>query len=61
MAVLWTEKEVEVNQYCLGHDHPDFQTEMDVLVQLRDAARSKKQEAVSLLAHQIGVGLGSRT
>jgi hypothetical protein len=42
MAVLWTEKEVEVNSYCLGQDHPDYQKEMAVLSQLRSAAKTKK-------------------
>jgi hypothetical protein len=42
MALLWTEKEVEVNGYCLGQDHPDSQKEVGVLAQLRSAAKSKK-------------------
>ncbi|KAF2686179.1 TPR domain protein [Lentithecium fluviatile CBS 122367] len=42
MAMLWTEKEVEVDGYCLGQDHPDYQKEVGVLRQLRSAAKSKK-------------------
>jgi hypothetical protein len=42
MAMLWTEKEVEVDGYCLGEDHPDYQKEVGVLNQLRNAAKSKK-------------------
>lgn len=41
-AMLWTEKEVEVNVYCLGDDHPDYQKEASVMNQLRDAAKRKK-------------------
>ncbi|KFX91231.1 hypothetical protein V490_06014 [Pseudogymnoascus sp. VKM F-3557] len=42
MASLWAEKEVEVDYYCLGKDHPDYPKEVRVLEQLRAAARSKK-------------------
>jgi len=42
MASLWAEKEVEVDYYCLGKDHPDYPKEVSVLEQLRAAAKSKK-------------------
>lgn len=42
MALLWTEKEVEVSGCCLGQDHPDYQKEVGVLNQLKSAAKSKK-------------------
>ncbi|ORY07684.1 hypothetical protein BCR34DRAFT_603830 [Clohesyomyces aquaticus] len=42
MAMLWTEKEVEVNDYCLGKDHLDCQKEVRVMRQLRSAAKSKR-------------------
>ncbi|KFY65024.1 hypothetical protein V496_02871 [Pseudogymnoascus sp. VKM F-4515 (FW-2607)] len=42
MASLRAEKEVEVDYYCLGKDHPDYPKEVRVLEQLRDAAKSKK-------------------
>ncbi|KAK7178113.1 SET domain-containing protein 5 [Paraphaeosphaeria sporulosa] len=42
MAMLWTEKEVEVNVYCLGDDHPDCRKEAGVMNQLRGAAKRKK-------------------
>jgi hypothetical protein len=42
MAVLWAEKEVEVDCYCLGEDHPDYAKEVGVLKQLRVAAKSRK-------------------
>ncbi|KFZ16898.1 hypothetical protein V501_02019 [Pseudogymnoascus sp. VKM F-4519 (FW-2642)] len=42
MASLWAEKEVEVDYYCLGKDHPDYPKEVRVLEQLRAAAKSKK-------------------
>jgi hypothetical protein len=25
MSVLWAEKELEVDRYCIGEDHPDYQ------------------------------------
>jgi hypothetical protein len=43
MAMLWTAKELEVNNYCLGRDHPDCQKEADVLKQLQTAAASNKK------------------
>lgn len=43
MAILWIEKEVEINGYCLGQDHPDYKKEMVVLNQLQRAAKSKKK------------------
>ena len=42
MAMLWAEKEIEVDSYCLGEDHPDYQKELGVLNQLRNTAKSKK-------------------
>jgi len=27
MAILWAEKELEVDHYCLGEDHPDCRKE----------------------------------
>jgi hypothetical protein len=42
MASLWVEKEVEVDYYCLGKDHPDYPKEVRVLEQLRAVAKSKK-------------------
>jgi hypothetical protein len=42
MAILWTEKEIEVDEYCLGKDHPDYEKELGVLSQLKVAAKSKR-------------------
>jgi hypothetical protein len=43
MATLWTAKELVVNNYCLGQDHPDCQKEAGVLKQLQAAAASDKK------------------
>jgi hypothetical protein len=43
MAMLWTAKELEVNSYCLGQEHPDCQKEAGLLEQLQSAAASKKK------------------
>jgi hypothetical protein len=42
MAILWTEKEIEVDEYCLGQNHPDYEKELGVLSQLKVAAKSKR-------------------
>jgi len=42
VALLWAEKEVEIDNYCLGKDHPDYPKEVKVLEQLRAAAKSRK-------------------
>lgn len=40
MALLWTEKELEIDQYCIGKDHPDYEEEQKTIVQLRAAVES---------------------
>lgn len=42
MALLWAEKELEVDQYCVGEDHPDYVRELDVVKRLRAAAESSE-------------------
>ncbi|KAF1952906.1 TPR domain protein, partial [Byssothecium circinans] len=42
MALLWAEKELEVDRYCVGEDHPDYATELDMVQKLREAVESSK-------------------
>ncbi|KFY65616.1 hypothetical protein V496_02447 [Pseudogymnoascus sp. VKM F-4515 (FW-2607)] len=42
MALLWAEKELEVDDYCIGADHPDYLMELDTVNQLRKAAKSSE-------------------
>lgn len=42
MALLWAEKELEVDGYCIGADHPDYLMELDTVNQLREAAKSSE-------------------
>lgn len=34
MALLWAEKKLEVDNYCIGIDHPDYRTELDTIAHL---------------------------
>jgi hypothetical protein len=43
MAMLWTAKELEVSNYCIGQDHSDRQKEAGVLKQLQFAAANNKK------------------
>jgi hypothetical protein len=38
MALLWAEKELEVDCYCVGEDHPDYRKELEIVDRLRAAA-----------------------
>jgi hypothetical protein len=40
MAVLWAEKELEVDRYCVGEDHPDYRKELEMVDRLRAAAET---------------------
>ncbi|KAF7592476.1 hypothetical protein BBP40_000211 [Aspergillus hancockii] len=40
MAVLWAEKELEVDRYCIGEDHPDYRKELEMVDRLRAAAET---------------------
>ncbi|TVY18236.1 SET domain-containing protein 5 [Lachnellula arida] len=40
MALLWAEKELEVDRYCVGVDHPHYSSESDTVRQLREAVES---------------------
>jgi hypothetical protein len=37
MAILWTEKELEIDHYCAGEDYPDNQDGLEFLAKLRAA------------------------
>lgn len=40
MALLWAQKELDVDRYCVGEDHPDYKKELDILDHLRAAAET---------------------
>jgi hypothetical protein len=42
MALLWAEKELEIDGYCIGEDHPDYQKELEAVNQLREAVKSSE-------------------
>lgn len=35
MALLWAEKGLEVNRYCVGEDHPEYKTTLEAFTQLK--------------------------
>ena len=37
MALLWAEKESELDRVCVGADHPHIQVERDVIEKLKEA------------------------
>lgn len=37
MALLWAEKGLEVNRYCVGEDHPEYRTTLEAFTQLQKA------------------------
>jgi hypothetical protein len=40
MAILWTEKELEIDHYCAREDYPDNQHGLQVLATLRAAEKN---------------------
>jgi hypothetical protein len=42
MAILWTEKELEIDIYCAGEDYPDNQHGLQVLGKLRTAKENSE-------------------
>lgn len=42
MAILWAKKELEVDRYCLGKDHPDYRKELKIIGKLRAAVKNSK-------------------
>jgi hypothetical protein len=37
MALLWAEKGLEVNRYCVGEDHPEYTTTLEAFTRLQIA------------------------
>jgi len=31
MAFMWARKELEVDKYCVGHDHPDYAQQLAII------------------------------
>lgn len=42
MAILWAEKELEVDRYCLGEDHPGYSKEFETIAKLKAAVESSE-------------------
>lgn len=42
MALLWAEKEIELDIYCVGQDHPDYEKEAEMVNLLREAVCASK-------------------
>jgi hypothetical protein len=42
IALLWAEKELEVDAYCVGIDHPDYIKQLQTVAQLKLAAESSQ-------------------
>jgi hypothetical protein len=42
MALLWAEKELEVERYCGGEEHLDYATELDIVQKLSEAVKGPK-------------------
>jgi hypothetical protein len=49
MALLWAEKELEVDSYCVGEDHPDYATELDIVQKLRKAVENSEPVDASVM------------
>jgi hypothetical protein len=39
MALLWAEKELELDRICVGDDHPHIQEERNAIEKLKEAIR----------------------
>ncbi|KAL4868421.1 hypothetical protein BDV12DRAFT_197294 [Aspergillus spectabilis] len=35
MALPWAQKELDVDSYCVGEDHPDYKKELEIVNRLR--------------------------
>lgn len=42
MALLWAEKELELDRVCVGDDHPHIQVERDVIEKLKEAIQDSR-------------------
>jgi hypothetical protein len=49
MALLWAEKELELDRVCVGDDHPHIQVERDAIEKLKEAIRDSRPVDVSVL------------
>jgi hypothetical protein len=38
MTLLWAEKELEIDRYCVREDHPGYTKELQIVDRLRTAA-----------------------
>lgn len=43
MALLWAEKELEIDRCCVGEDHPDYINLLDVIERLKEAAHKSRK------------------
>jgi hypothetical protein len=50
MAVLWAEKELELDRICVGDDHPHIQVERDAIEKMKEAIRDSKPVDASVTA-----------
>jgi hypothetical protein len=48
MALLWAEKELELDRVCVGDDHPHIQIERDAIEKLKEAIRDSRPVDVSV-------------
>lgn len=42
MALLWAEKELELDRVCVGGDHPHIQVDHDAIEKLREAIQDSR-------------------
>lgn len=42
MAILWAERELEVDRYCLGEDHPDYRKGFEIIGKLKAAVENSE-------------------
>jgi hypothetical protein len=41
LALPWAEKELEVDFYCVGIDHPHYAAELNMVEKLREAEKAQ--------------------
>lgn len=41
LALLWAEKALDHDRYCVGEDHPDYAKELDFVEKLRTVVERK--------------------
>ncbi len=42
MALLWAARELQLDGYCVGEDHPDYSKELEIVDRLRAAAEGSE-------------------